>query len=97
LGFPEQVNNFVQTGVFQALAAAAEAIRESNRRVLHALVGLLGAADQNEVLTAGQALIAIRVIETYAQEADDAAIFGIGGFFGHRRSSLIFERDFCAS
>ena len=58
-------------GLVERLAALVEGLAETDGGVLHALVGLGAAADEQEVLAARDALLPVRV-EAHTQEARDA-------------------------
>lgn len=79
----ENLDDFIGLGLLKHLAAAVQFLGETNRRVLHALVRVLGAPDQNKMLATRDALVLIIVVEANAHEADDFPFTGLLLLFGH--------------
>lgn len=65
----EYIPQLLRAGIFEALAALGELLVDLDRRFLHDFVRFLGAADEQEVVSAREPLVAVLVVETDAQHA----------------------------
>jgi hypothetical protein len=82
----EQVNNLIEIGILKPFAAVVQAPGEMDGGILHPFMRILRAADQKEILAAGDAVIIILIIKTDPQKSDQAALsfcFLLGFLFGH--------------
>src|SRR5205823_3379895 len=70
LGVLQQVDDFLDGGVFEAFALVAEGFGEANGEILHVFVGFLGAADQEKLFAASDTFVAVRIIQADAEQAD---------------------------
>ena len=73
-----EVEEFIVADVFQLLAAFFEVLIEFEGALRHVVVGFLGAAGEEEVFAAGEARVAVVVVEAKAEE--EGFLFS---FFGH--------------
>jgi hypothetical protein len=67
--FAQQIGDFGRFRVLELLAALFERFVELNGRILHLLMGVSGAADENKMIGAGHAAMAI-AIEGDAQKSN---------------------------
>ena len=82
------VADLVDRGVFQTLAALVEMLVDLDGRFLHHGVRFLASADEEEVLAAGQAGLAVVVVEGQPEQGGRFAGF-VGGSHGCRLSGKI--------
>ena len=72
--------------IFQAFVASLELFKSFQGGLGHAAVGFLGAADENELIALGEALVAVVVIQAEPKQAGDFGRGFAGGgcrFFAH--------------
>jgi len=65
----QQLHHLLRGQLRQRLAALFQRLVEANGHVLHLLVRLLGAADQDKVFGARQALVAVLVVQPDADKS----------------------------
>jgi hypothetical protein len=74
VSFLEDLDDFPWICLMEDFAAFLHLFIETYRGILHALVGFLGAADKQEMLTAGNALMAVLIVQSDSQKADHAGL-----------------------
>ena len=65
--FLGDVDKFVWAQLFHLLSAVGEALAKLDGRFLHSLVGLVGAAQEQKALAAGDPLVTVVAVETDAE------------------------------
>src|SRR6266542_1843464 len=81
-GLAQKVDRLLRLGFLQSLAALLELLVEVDGGVLHLLVRLGGAADQEEVLVVRQATVSVLAVQADADETEDLDLFWLR-FLGH--------------
>src|SRR5262245_48987680 len=76
-GALQQVEDLIGRCVGQTLALTLQGFVEVDGNVLHLLVRLLGAADENDVIRLGEAPVAVLAVEADAQKADDLLLVAL--------------------
>jgi hypothetical protein len=82
VGFAQKLDDFFDRELLKRLAETIQGFVELDRGVLHALVGVFGTAQQNEMLCPRDPMLSV-VVETYAEKSDDLTLILLG-FRGHR-------------
>lgn len=66
--FADNIVQFLFLDIFEALAAAFEGFKCLNQCLRHPAVCLVGTADDCKTVGAGDALVAVFIVETYTEE-----------------------------
>jgi hypothetical protein len=75
VGLLEQVQDFLNGDLTQAFAGFPQFLIESDRGILHPLVRLSRSADQQEVFAFCNPMMAVGVVQSDPNKADDLALF----------------------
>ena len=81
----DDVDEFLWFGVGDSFAAVLEGFGNVDGDVLHAFVGFLGAAHEEDVLGFGDAFVAVFVVEADADKANDLRFRRLRFLFRHGR------------
>ena len=73
----QEIDGLFAGGFAQLLAAALQRFIKSDGSVLHALVGLVRTADEDEMFTAADPVVVVLAVQSDAQKPDKLA-FAVG-------------------
>jgi hypothetical protein len=74
VSFIEDFDNLLDRCVLELLAAELKGRGESDGGILHALVRLLGTANEKEMITSGEALVSVLIVQPHTEETHDATL-----------------------
>jgi hypothetical protein len=92
MGFAQEIDHFLDRELLKGLAATSKGFVELYRSVLHATVRIVRAAQEDKMLSPGDAMLAI-AIQADAEKTDDFTLaffrfLFLFRFVGHRANSL---------